>query len=104
MAIEGVVELPDIGLGSGSGISLRLVQHSDAAGTPSSTVAPSDTVEHSDILLSSGKPTINSTTCLSLYDGWNIDGDIYPYYELRRVNVSWRGIKVIIIFIYIIID
>ena len=88
MGIEGVVELPDIGSGSGSGISLRPVQPSDPFDTPLTTVGPSD------ILPSPEKPTINSTTCLSLYDGWNINGEIYPYYELRHVSVSWRGIKV----------
>ena len=88
MGIEGVVKFPDIGSGSGSGISLRPVQPSDPAGTPLSTV------ELSGIPLSSEKPTINSTICLSLHDGWNINGEIYPYYELRRVSVSWRGIKV----------
>ena len=88
MGIEGVVELPDIASGSGSDILLSTAQPTDPTGSHISTVEPSD------ILLSSEKPTINSTTCLSLYDGWNINGEIYPYYELRHVRVTWRGVKV----------
>ena len=64
-SIEGSVELPDIGSGSGS-----------------------------DTQLSKKEPTISSTSCLSLYDGWDIYGEIYPYYELRHVSISWSGIKV----------
>ena len=80
MGIEGVVELPDIGSESGSDIL-------------SSTVGPLDIPEP----LNTEEPTINSTTCLSLYDGWNINGEIYPYYEIRHVRVTWRGIKVMYI-------
>ena len=80
MSSEGVVELPDIGSGSGSDILL-------------STVGPLDI----PVPLNTEKPTINSTTCLSLYDGWNINGEIYPYYEIRHVRVTWRGIKVMYI-------
>ena len=65
ISIEGSVELPDIGSGSGS-----------------------------DLQLTMKDPTISSKICLSLYDGWDIYGEIYPYYELRHVRVSWRGIKV----------
>lgn len=119
MSIEGVVELPDIGSGSGSDILLstveppesQLLNRVEASDIPSSTVKPSDTllntvepseiplsaVEPLDILLNTEEPTINSTTCLSLYDGWNINGEIYPYYEIRHIRVTWRGIKVMYI-------
>ena len=80
MSIESVVELPDIGSGSGSDIL-------------SSTVGPLDIPEP----LNTEGPTINSTTCLSLYDGWNIKCEIYPYYEIRHVRLTWRGIKVMYI-------
>ena len=65
ISIEGSVELPDIGSGSGS-----------------------------DIQLSMKEPTISYTNCLSLYDGWDIYGEIYPYYERRHISFGWRGIKV----------
>ena len=63
--IEGSVELPDIGSESDS-----------------------------DTQLSTKEPTISSTSCLSLYDGWDIYGEIYPYYELRHISFGWYGFKV----------
>ena len=76
MNIEGVVVLlPDAGSASGSG---------------------SDTNSRSDdgIEIYGKKATMNTTSCLSLYHGWNIIGEIYPWYQFRTIEVSWSGIKV----------
>ena len=40
------------------------------------------------------EPIINSTTCLRLYHGSNVYGEICPWYQFKHVSVSWRGIKV----------
>jgi len=40
------------------------------------------------------EPIINSTTCLRLYHGSNVYGEIYPWYQIRHVKVSWSGVKV----------
>ena len=65
MSGEGSVELPDVESGSGSGMQT-----------------------------STKKPTIKSKNCLWLYHGSNVKGEIYPYYQIRSIRVSWRGIRV----------
>ena len=67
----------------------------DIAATFSYYVQPTINIEGSvELPLSMKEPTISSTSCLSLYDGWDVYGEIYPYYERRHVSFSWRGIKV----------
>lgn len=51
-----------------------------------------DTGSGSDVSIS--KPTISSATCLNLYHGWNVFGEIYPWYQIRSIKISWRGVKV----------
>lgn len=78
MSIEGSVELPvatteppNTNDGSGSG-----------------------TREESDSQTVIRIPIIKSKSCLHLYNGWNVYGEIFPWYQFRSISVSWRGIRV----------
>ena len=82
MNIEGVVELlPDTRLGSGSGSGSGLDTNSRSV---------------FDIGISGKKATIKTKSCLSLHHGWNIIGEIYPWYQFRTIEISWSGITVCI--------
>ena len=47
-----------------------------------------------DIQTSINAPTIKIATCALLYHGFDVFGEIYPWYQFRSVRISWRGIKV----------
>ena len=78
-------EIPHIGSasGSGSGENTELVSHENTE------------------LVYDIKATINTTTCLTLHHGWDIIGEIYPWYQFRSIEVSWSGISVCNILHYV---
>ena len=40
------------------------------------------------------KHIIKIKICLYLYHGFDVVGEIYPWYQFRSIRISWRGIKV----------
>lgn len=71
-------EIPLIGSasGSGSGENTGLVSHENTE------------------LVYEIKATINTTTCLTLHHGWDIIGEIYPWYQFRSIDVGWSGVSI----------
>ena len=84
MSIEGSVEFPETetetketgSSGSGSGTNEK-----------SNTNVKTKTEEKI--------PIIKQKTCLHLYNGFNVHGEIFPWYQFRTIKVTWWSIRVL---------
>ena len=76
LSIEGSLEFSD----GGSGLD---VNSGSGSGTQISRKEPTFK-----------EATISAKTCVFLYHGYDIVGEIYPWYQFRSICVSWHGIKV----------
>ena len=72
MSIEGSVEFPDAKETGGSGSGANDVKTKTEERTP----------------------IIKQKTCLNLYNGYNIYGEIFPWYQFRTIKVTWWSIQV----------
>ena len=77
MSIEGSVEFPDVDVketgGSGSGTNDK---------------------SNTDVKTEERMPIIKYKACLHLYNGFNIYGEIFPWYQFRTIRVTWWSIRV----------
>lgn len=42
-------------------------------------------------------PLLDLDFCINLYHGWDVDVDIDPWYQEKRVRVEWWSVSVIIL-------
>ena len=40
---------------------------------------------------------VNLEFCVYLYHDWDVDVDIDPWYQAKKISISWSGISVIIL-------
>ena len=84
-----MLEGSDGGSGSGSG---------NGSGSGAGETIDDDIdgdIEESTIIQVYYVPVFKHKTCNYLYNGWDVFGEIFPWYQFRSISISWRGIKVI---------